>query len=78
MDELNDDQKEDYRNQVLGKGSIRVAIEAAGVFGWERYVGDEGTVIGMKGFGASAPASDLYNYFGITSDAAIAAVRARL
>ena len=76
--ELFDDQKEDYRNQVLGKGSVRVAIEAAGVFGWERYVGDEGTVIGMKGFGASAPASDLYNYFGITSDAAIAAVRARL
>jgi transketolase len=75
--ELFEEQSPDYRAQVLGAGP-RVAIEAAGTFGWSRYVGESGAVIGMSGFGASAPAPALYQHFGITADAAVAAVKARL
>jgi len=73
---LFDAQDAAYRVAVLGTG-VRIAVEAASPFGWERYVGDAGNVIGMTGFGASAPAEDLYRHFGITADAVAAAVRAR-
>jgi transketolase len=56
-----------YRSAVLG-AAPRVAVEAASPFGWERYVGDAGAVIGMTGFGASAPAEDLFRHFGITAE----------
>ncbi len=58
---------EDYRREVLGPGTVRIAVEAAGTFGWERYVGEDGAVVGMTGFGASAPADQLYEHFGITA-----------
>jgi transketolase len=70
-----DAQDADYRRSVLGSGSVRVAIEAAVRFGWDRYLGDEGGFIGMTGFGASGPADALYEKFGITAAAAAAAVR---
>ncbi|HET6222515.1 MAG TPA: transketolase [Dongiaceae bacterium] len=76
--ELFDEQPASYRDEVLRSSTVRVAIEAASPFGWERYVGPEGAVIGMPGFGASAPAGDLYPHFGMTADAAVAAVKARL
>ncbi|QEX24010.1 transketolase [Hypericibacter adhaerens] len=76
--ELFDRQPASYREEVLGATAVRVAIEAASVFGWERYVGPRGAVIGMTGFGASAPAGDLYKHFGITADAAVKAAKARL
>ena len=67
-----------YRQAVLGPAP-RVAIEAASPFGWERYVGAGGTVVGMTGFGASAPAEDLFRHFGLTAEklaeAALAAAR---
>ncbi len=75
--ELFDLQDENYRNRVLGDGP-RVAVEAASTFGWERYVGGKGAVVGMTTFGASAPAPELYKHFGITSDAVVQAVKARL
>ena len=53
-------------------------MEAASTFGWERYVGDKGAVVGMTTFGASAPAEDLYKHFGITADAVTQKVRERL
>ena len=61
-----------------GAGNVRVAVEAALAFGWERYLGPHGTMVGMKGFGASGPAPDLYRHFGITAQAVAAAVKARL
>ncbi|WP_051341146.1 transketolase [Azospirillum halopraeferens] len=67
-----------YRRAVLCPGTIRVAVEALGTFGWERWVGEDGAVIGMTGFGASAPADQLYRHFGITAEAVADAVRARL
>jgi transketolase len=56
-----------YRASVLGTVP-RLAIEAASPFGWERYVGDGGAVLGMRGFGASAPAEALYPHFGLTAE----------
>jgi transketolase len=58
-----------------GDGTVRVACEAAGGFGWERWLGTRGTFVGMKGFGASAKAADLYKHFGITAEAIADAAR---
>jgi transketolase len=66
-----------YRDAVLGS-PIRVSIEAASIFGWERYVGPKGHAIGMTGFGASAPAPDLYRHFGITADSVVEKVKKQL
>jgi transketolase len=76
--ELFDRQPAAYREETLGATALRVAIEAASTFGWERYVGPRGAVIGMPGFGASAPAGDLYKHFGITAEATVKAAKARL
>ncbi len=58
-----------YRDEVLPPSvHARVAVEAASVFGWERYVGDRGAVIGMTRFGASAPAEVLFKEFGFTPE----------
>jgi transketolase len=46
--------------------------------GWERFIGENGTFIGMKGFGASGPINDLYKHFGITAEAVVAAAEAKL
>lgn len=67
-----------YRDAVLGKGTVRVGIEAAVRFGWDRWLGEDGAFVGMTGFGASGPAEALYRHFGITADAAAAAARAGL
>ena len=72
--ELFDAQPEAYRKAVLGEAP-RIAIEAAGKFGWTRYVATEDDVIGMTGFGASAPAPALYKEFGITPEATVAEAR---
>jgi transketolase len=66
-----------YRESVLGTAP-RVGIEAGIAMGWERWLGSDGTFIGMPGFGASAPEADLYRHFGITADAAASAIRKRL
>ena len=69
--ELFDAQPETYREDVLGSAP-RIAVEAASAFGWTRYVDREADVIGMPGFGASAPAERLYAEFGITTEAIVA------
>ncbi len=59
----------DYRTSVLPpEVTARVAVEAASPFGWERWVGDLGAVVGMERFGASAPAERLFEEFGFTGD----------
>ncbi|HEX6001008.1 MAG TPA: transketolase [Hyphomicrobiaceae bacterium] len=63
-----------YRTEVLGTAP-RVAVEAAVHFGWERWLGENGAFIGMQGFGASAPAAQLYEHFGITPSKVAAAAR---
>ena len=76
--ELFAEQEDSYRTEILGEHTARVAIEAASPFGWEHFVGADGAVIGMTGFGASAPASDLYEHFGVTAVAVVRAVKDRL
>ena len=66
--ELFERQDEAYRASVLGEAP-RVAVEAAARLGWDRWIGEKGAFVGMPGFGASAPAGKLYEYFGITPQA---------
>ncbi len=77
---LFEEQPESYRKQILGPGTVKVAIEAGIREGWDRYIGSElldngGAFIGMNSFGASGPYKDVYKKFGITADAAVAAAR---
>ena len=67
--ELFADQDKGYRDSVLGEGTIRVACEAAMRFGWDQWLGSRGGFIGMTGFGASGPAEQLFDHFGITATA---------
>ncbi len=71
-------QPKTYQDSVIGRGTVRVAVEAAVQQGWERFIGEDGAFVGMTGFGASAPAEVLYEKFGITTDAVVAAVKGRL
>ncbi|TVQ34774.1 MAG: transketolase [Geminicoccaceae bacterium] len=75
--ELFDAEDEAYRAHVLGTAP-RLAIEAAMPFGWTRYVASEADVVGMTGFGASAPAEDLFPHFGITAEALALKAKAKL
>ena len=70
--ELFERQTEAYQQATLGSAP-RVAVEAAARFGWDRWLGARGRFVGMNGFGASAPAGDLYKHFGITAEAVAAA-----
>ncbi len=76
--ELFEAQSADYKKSVLGDAPVRVAVEAGVSFGWERFIGDSGIFIGMSTFGASGPYKELYDHFGITSDAVAKAVKAKL
>ena len=64
-------QPEDVKAQIIGDAPVRVGIEAAVRFGWDAIIGSDGIFVGMNSFGASAPAKDLFPYFGITADAVI-------
>ena len=75
--ELFEQQSEAYQASVLGSAP-RVAIEAAGRLGWDRWIGTNGRFVGMTCFGASAPAGDLYTHFGISPDAVCNVVRSLL
>ena len=63
-----DEQTDEYKESVLGKGIRRVAIEASQADWWRKYVGLEGEVIGMDSFGESAPGSTLFDHFGFTKE----------
>ena len=74
-----EEQTEDYRNSVLPPSCRkRVAVEALSDFGWYRYVGLDGKVVSMKGFGASGPAEQLFEKFGFTPENVAEAVRSIL
>ncbi|HET7445768.1 MAG TPA: transketolase [Solirubrobacterales bacterium] len=66
--ELFDRQDQAYRDEVLPKGPLRVAVEEASTLGWERYVGSDGVILGMTTFGQSAPFKDVEEEFGFTPD----------
>ena len=69
-------QTQEYRDSVLPKSDApRIAIEQASTFGWERYVGTRGRVIGMNTFGASAPLAALEKHFGFEPERVVAVVK---
>ncbi|WGH78378.1 transketolase [Jannaschia ovalis] len=79
--ELFEAQDEKYRKKVLPAGPVRVAVEAGARMGWDRWLfgergkRDKGAFVGMEGYGASAPAEELFAHFGITPEAVAKAVR---
>jgi transketolase len=75
---LFNEQEPAYRGRVLAPDTLRIAIEAAGPMGWERYIGPDGIFVGMHGFGASAPYKELYKHFGITAEVVAGAALSRL
>lgn len=77
--DLFEDQPDEYKNAVLPKNvTARVGVEALSEFGWGKYIGINGEFVGMKSFGASAPGNQLFEHFGITKDAVVAAVKKTL
>jgi len=75
---LFDEQPAAYRAQVLGPGTVQVAVEAGVRQGWGRYTGVHGRFVGMHSFGASGPYKDVYKHFGITAQAVADAAKAAL
>jgi transketolase len=66
----------DEQQAVIGPaGTPRIAVEAASPIGWDRFVGENGAIIAMHSFGASAPAADVYRHFGITAEAIVKRAR---
>jgi transketolase len=65
-----DKQSKEYKDKVLNKNTLRVGIEAGSSYGWDRYIGESGLFFGIKDdkFGISAPAEQIYEYFGITKE----------
>tara|TARA_Y100000815_G_scaffold271575_1_gene298447 strand:+ start:123 stop:2114 length:1992 start_codon:yes stop_codon:yes gene_type:complete len=76
--ELFEDQDDNYKAAILGNSKVKIAIEAGIRMGWDRFIGTDGIFIGMNSFGASGPAEELFEHFGITADAAVAAAEAKL
>ena len=71
-------QSPERQQAIMGEAPVKVAIEAAVRWGWDAVIGQDGIFIGMHGFGASAPAKDLFKHFGITAEATVNAVLKRL
>ena len=69
--ELFDKQSKEYREKVIEKNSKKISIEASSIFGWEKYVGSEGSSLGMKSFGKSAPYKTIYENFNLTSNSVV-------
>jgi transketolase len=79
--ELFDIQPEKYRKEVLGPAwpdCVRVAVEAAIAPGWDRYIGENGRFVGLKGFGLSGPGNELFEHFGITAENVVAQAKEAL
>ncbi len=71
-------QPADKQQAIIGNAPVKIAIEAAVRWGWDAVIGQDGEFVGMHGFGASAPAKDLFKHFGITAEAAVNAALKRL
>ncbi|VTS02559.1 transketolase : Transketolase OS=Granulibacter bethesdensis CGDNIH3 GN=GbCGDNIH3_0856 PE=4 SV=1: Transketolase_N: Transket_pyr: Transketolase_C [Gemmata massiliana] len=74
--ELFEKQDQAYRDSVIPPAvTARVCVEMGGAFGWERFAGSTGAIIGMRSFGASAPLKDLLKHFGFTVEAVVKAAK---
>jgi len=71
-------QDKEYRDMIIGRNTARVSVEAATKLGWERFVGEDGGIIGMESFGASGAVAAVYEKFGITAENVVTEIEARL
>ncbi len=69
--QLFDEQDAAYRADILPRDALKVSVEAGTTFGWERYIGCDGIAVGIDRFGASAPAEELFEKFGLTADSIV-------
>jgi len=76
--ELFDQQDEAFRQSILAPDTLRVSIEAATAAGWEKYVGPDGVIIGLRGFGAAGMPDELMDHFGFTPKAVAAVIENKL
>ena len=72
------EQDDAYRASVIGDAPVRIAVEAGVRQGWDQLIGSDGIFIGMKSFGESGPYKQVYEHFGITAQAVVAAAEHRL
>jgi transketolase len=75
---LFDKQDKDYKMSLLCNDSLKVSIEAASTYGWDRYTGIHGLRIGIDSFGESAPAEELYAHFGLTVESICSRIKQKL
>ena len=71
-------QSPEYREQTIGTAPVLVGVEAAVRQGWDAIIGRDGIFVGMSSFGASGKAEEVYEHFGITADAVVGHVKARV
>ena len=76
--ELFDQQDQAFKDKILGKQTLRVSVETGATLGWERYVGENGVVIGMTSFGASGMPDELMDHFGFTPEKVAGRIKAAL
>ena len=76
--DLFEQQDSGYRQSVIGKAPVRIAVEAGVRQGWDAVIGSEGAFVGMSSFGESGPYKKDYEHYGITPQAVVAAAKARL
>jgi len=69
--ELFDKQSKEYKEKIIEGNSKKISIEASSIFGWEKYVGSEGSSLGIKSFGKSAPYKTIYEDFNLTSNSVV-------
>ena len=71
-------QDENYKDEVLGKDTFKISIEASSESGWKSVVGKHGITLGLSTFGKSAPYKDIYKLFNLTSDEIVKTVKAKV
>ncbi len=76
--DLFQNQNENYKDEILGKDTFKVSIEASSQSGWKSVVGKDGVTLGMSTFGKSAPYKDIYKLFNLTSDDIVKTVKAKV
>jgi transketolase len=76
--ELFEEQEKAYRDSVVNRSTVRIAVEAAVRQGWDYYIGDGGGFVGMDDFGASGSTEALFEHFGITPERIATEARSRL
>jgi len=76
--DLFQNQNENYKNQVLGKDTFKISIEASSQSGWKHVVGKDGVTLGLSTFGKSAPYKDIYKLFNLTSDEIVKIAKAKV